>query len=330
MTIASLGNFNDFYNPFFVENRLKQEVESILKAVFSEGEDPVAAVRALRHDYQGIKGKVREQTAGADQDLTDWHEALARALGYTDFSRNAELILDEDQRIPLFADLRDEGDRRLVALLEGPFVQEGEGLLEVSWNNGPGGESRTLENRVGLLFREENRPRFVIAFLGRFVCLFDYVKWADRRYLAVDLDLLFSPFAKDDVKLFVGLFHRKILAGSTRDGFLDTLEEESRQHAVGVTEDLKYRAREAVELLGNEFFHYQRTHHKPYLNISGLERQLTTERLRSVYRLLFLFYVESRAKEQGIVPMQSEEYRSAYSLEALRDLENQPLVSEAA
>lgn len=330
MTIASLGNINDFYNPFFVENRLKREAASILKAVFAEGEDPAADIRALRQDYQGIKGKVREQAAGAQQDLNGWHESLARALGYADLSRDAALILEDGRRMALLADLRDEADRRLVALLKGPFVFEGEGLLKVSWSDGPGEEDRTLENRVGLLFREANRPRFVLAFLGRFVCLFDCEKWSDRRYLAVDLDLLFSPLAKGDAEVFVGLFHRRILAGSRRDDYLNRLEEESRQHAVGVTEDLKHRAREAVELLGNEFVHYQRARHKPYLNVPGLERRLTAECLRYVYRLLFLFYVESRAKEQGIVPMQSEEYRSAYSLEALRDLENQPLVSEAA
>lgn len=161
MKIASLGNYNDFYNPFFVENRLKQEVESILKTVFSGKDDPVSSIRALRNDYQLIKGKVREQTAGVRQDLSDWHEALVRALGYTDIPRDAALILDDDRRMALFADLRDEADRRLVTLLDGPFVQEGEGLLEVSWIDTPGEESRTLEDRVGLLFREANRPRFL-------------------------------------------------------------------------------------------------------------------------------------------------------------------------
>ena len=202
MTIASLGNINDFYNPFFVENRLKREAASILKAVFAEGEDPAAAIRALRQDYQGIKGKVREQAAGAQQDLNGWHESLARALGYADLFRDAALILEDGRRMALLADLRDEADRRLVALLKGPFVFEGEGLLKVSWSDGPGEEDRTLENRVGLLFREANRSRFVLAFLGRFVCLFDCEKWSDRRYLAVDLDLLLVPWPRATRRCF--------------------------------------------------------------------------------------------------------------------------------
>lgn len=330
MTITSLGNYNDFYNPFFVENRLLKETESILKSTFSDPAEPVRGIRDLRHDYRLLKGKHREEKAGWEQDLTDWHQALARALGYTEFAEGAELILEEDQRMALMADLRDDGEQRVVTLLEGPFVEGNESLLEVSWIDRCGGESRTLADRVGLLYREPNRPRFVLTFLGRFICLFDVEKWADRRFLAIDLDLLYGPLAKEDAKVLVGLCHRNILAGSHRDGFLDTLEEQSQQHAVGITDDLKERAREAVELLGNEFVYYQRLRHRSYLNIPDLERKLTTECLRYVYRLLFLLFVESRARELEIVPMQSEEYRSAYSLEALRDLESQPLISEAA
>ena len=49
-----------------------------------------------------------------------------------------------------------------------------------------------------------------------------------------------------------------------------------------------------------------------------LADQITRECLRYLYRLLFLFYVEAR-EELGYAPMQSEEYRTGYSLESLRD-----------
>ena len=50
--------------------------------------------------------------------------------------------------------------------------------------------------------------------------------------------------------------------------------------------------------------------------------------MRYLYRLLFLFYVESRP-ELEVVPMNAEAYRLGYSLEALRDLEQAVLNPQA-
>ena len=57
MTIASLGNINDFYNPFFVENRLKREAASILKAVFAEGEIRPPPSGLCARTTKGSRGK---------------------------------------------------------------------------------------------------------------------------------------------------------------------------------------------------------------------------------------------------------------------------------
>ena len=100
---------------------------------------------------------MREQAAGAQQDLNGWHESLARALGYADLSRDAALILEDGRRMALLADLRDEAGPAVGRAAEGPlcFRRGGaaEGFLERRRE-----EDRTLENRVGLLFREETVP----------------------------------------------------------------------------------------------------------------------------------------------------------------------------
>ena len=54
---------------------------------------------------------------------------------------------------------------------------------------------------------------------------------------------------------------------------------------------------------------------------------LSRECLRYLYRLLFLFYVEARPA-LGYAPMDSEEYRTGYSLESLRELAQAPLDTE--
>src|SRR5690606_10853002 len=56
----------------------------------------------------------------------------------------------------------------------------------------------------------------------------------------------------------------------------------------------------------------------------------TRECITYLYRLLFLFYVEARGAELGVVPMQSDAFRLGYSLESLRDLELVPLTTDEA
>jgi hypothetical protein len=90
---------------------------------------------------------------------------------------------------------------------------------------------------------------------------------------------------------------------------------------------LKYSAREAVELLGNEAVWYLREVLREGVYGKDLAEQLTRECLRYLYRLLFLFYVEAR-EELGYAPMKSEEYRTGYSLESLRDAAESELTTE--
>jgi hypothetical protein len=108
------------------------------------------------------------------------------------------------------------------------------------------------------------------------------------------------------------------------------LFEASHQHAVGVSASLKYAAREAVELLGNEAVYYVRTVSKTSLHTARAARELTDDCLVYLFRLLFLFYAEARAKELRGLPMGAEEYALGYSLEALRDLEQVPLTTPEA
>jgi hypothetical protein len=51
--------------------------------------------------------------------------------------------------------------------------------------------------------------------------------------------------------------------------------------------------------------------------------------LTIVYRLLFIFYAESRS-ELGILPTNDEIYNKGYSLEMLRDLEQTRLSAKKA
>ncbi|MFB6374295.1 MAG: class I SAM-dependent DNA methyltransferase, partial [Bradymonadaceae bacterium] len=113
---------------------------------------------------------------------------------------------------------------------------------------------------------------------------------------------------------------------------LERIDENSHKHAYSVSTDLKDGARRAIELLANEAIHYKKHVSKEaiFSRDEELAEQLTRECMTYLYRLLFLFYVEARGGELGIVPMKSDAYRKGYSLETLRDLEMVPLNSDHA
>ena len=104
----------------------------------------------------------------------------------------------------------------------------------------------------------------------------------------------------------------------------DTIDENSHKHAYGVSTDLKFGVRRSVELLANEYVYWRKSKNQQGLK-AGQAKELTRECLTYLYRLLFIFYVEARDAELGLVPMSDDSYRRGYSLETLRDLEQVPL-----
>src|SRR4029077_5438770 len=130
----------------------------------------------------------------------------------------------------------------------------------------------------------------------------------------------------DALKATAALLSRDALCPDDGTVLHDTLDEHSPKHALPVSAHLKYGLRRAVQLLANEYVHYQRTVAKQSLfGDDDLARKLTVESLTYLYRLLFLFYAEARGEQVGVLPMKSDEYREGYSLESLRDLEQVPL-----
>lgn len=127
------------------------------------------------------------------------------------------------------------------------------------------------------------------------------------------------------------LLHHDSLAPGSGASLLESLDENAYKHAFGVSEDLKYAIREAIEVLGNEAMRQLRQQAVEAKRgfFSGKDQpdaeQLSLECLRLVYRLLFIFYIEGRP-ELGYVPIRtSAVYLKGYRLESLRDLELTPL-----
>ncbi|MCC7277869.1 MAG: class I SAM-dependent DNA methyltransferase [Chromatiaceae bacterium] len=173
------------------------------------------------------------------------------------------------------------------------------------------------------LFAADHPPRFVLLIGEVEWLLIDRFKWPANRFLRFDLTEILGKKPPAALNASYALLHREALCPDAGEGLLDTLDAESHKHDAGVSEDLKYALRDAIELLGNEAARQLIQEHgysytgtlKP-LNAG----QLSTECVRLVYRLIFLFYIEARP-ELGYVPInRSDVYTRGYSLEHLRDL----------
>lgn len=187
------------------------------------------------------------------------------------------------------------------------------------------------------LLPEERRPHFILMLAGNTVFLFDKDKWAKGSYLQFSLDDLFAQASIDAKhRTLYALFHmlvsKQTLAAEGEMVLMDTIIEESYKNAYEVTKDLKEGVILAVETLANEaLYWWKRNNNIPVSDYTDdtFESEVKDDCLTIIYRLLFLFYAESR-DELEILPVDDEVYKFGYSLESLRDLEMVRLNSDAS
>ena len=187
------------------------------------------------------------------------------------------------------------------------------------------------------LLPEERRPHFILMLAGNTVFLFDKDKWAKGSYLQFSLDDLFAQASIDAKhRALYALFHMLVskhtLAAEGEMVLMDTIIEESYKNAYEVTKDLKEGVILAVETLANEaLYWWKQNNNIPVSDYTDdtFESEVKDDCLAIIYRLLFLFYAESR-DELEILPVDDEVYKLGYSLESLRDLEMVRLNSDAS
>jgi hypothetical protein len=347
LDLTGIANVNEFYSHHYLDALLESDLKGLLSR-WEAGEEeekrvpPYKLLSRCAEDY--FKAKARAADTATDEDrFTETHPLnvrLAEALGYPYQSGEYELI-EDDRAVPVLASLERDGNPYLW-LVEAPWADEDHEPLKQRLAPGQMSKSRAFrdgyrfsledwEDLLSLIFRREQPPRWVVLLAGSLVFLVERHKWGQGKYLLFDIDQLLGRKQADALKATAALLSRDALCPEDGTVLHDTLDDNSHKHAFAVSGDLKYGLRRAVELLANEYVHYQRTVAKQALfGDDDLARKLTVESLTYLYRLLFLFYAEARGDEVGVLPMKSDEYREGYSLESLRDLEQVPLTTEAA
>lgn len=347
-TFAGITNENEFYSHHYLAEVFKNDVKERLDAwdaaeAEHAGDDahraPPKRLQSWAQRWFALRGQVQR----AHEPNERWHaftqmqSGLLQALGYPTVPK--ELSTEEfvaGSPLPVW---QVQGQRLAIIPAYQPGA-EGEDLLDhqllpFHYGNGTLPKDLAGETWADLLsdavFGADQPPRYVLLLGLDDWLLLDRYKWPNNRALRFSWADILDRKDADTLKACAVLLHKDCLAPGEGNSLLERLDERAHANAFSVSESLKYALREAIELLGNEAARQldeQASGSKKSI-YSGQYKldaaQLSLESLRMVYRLLFMFYIEARP-ELGYVPIQkSEVYRRGYSLDSLRDLEEQPL-----
>ncbi|ERG63196.1 hypothetical protein L332_01835 [Agrococcus pavilionensis RW1] len=249
---------------------------------------------------------------------------LLRALGYSDGLAQHHL-----RRGPV-TEVRVAGDERAsLVLVEARPVDAPDALLQKDARSllerYVDDDEQTFESVARLLssiFLGHEAPPFALVLAGAWVLVAEQERWAEGRYLAVDVQ---AVLARNDTRR-TGEIDRLIAsidAGSllpSPEGttwWRETLDE-SAKHTVSVSKDLREGVRHSIEIIANEVV--RRRARRGLAPLPADQAQpLARQALRYIYRVLFLLYAEA-SPEMGVLPLGTGDYEAGYSLDRLREL----------
>ncbi len=198
------------------------------------------------------------------------------------------------------------------------------------------------------LYRSATPPAFIVVLAGPWVVVTEAERWAEGRYLAVNLQLVAERRdekrgAEVDRAVACTRVESVLPAADESLWWADVLEK-SLKHTVGVSKDLRRGIRDSVEIIANDVVQRLRALTKNVsapgvptaeaLNASSALEQLDAnelakQSLRFLYRILFVLYAEA-SPELKVLPAGAPEYTEGYGIDRLRDLTLVELASARA
>ncbi len=335
MDLTGISNVNEYFANHYLSCVFEENVSEVLKKWRAEAKDgarpPWSCLRENARRYYAVhdrymRSRFDSRTFSHIRSMADIY---LKSLNYPEASPQ-NISVDSHITAPVYLELCKNNGSPVLWVLLAASGSKGAGILEQNCifagneDVSHGTEQLTQIPNEELVekvfFTLSEPPRFILIIGMEQISLIDRMKWNGKRYLQFELDEIFARCEDTTLQAMSVLLHRESLCPQSGKCLLDELGENSERHASGVTQDLKYALRESIELLGNEVL-YDMSHRQH----RELERDpvdpsaLTLECLRYMYRMLFVFFIESRP-ELGYAPVKSESYLTGYSLESLRDL----------
>ncbi len=189
----------------------------------------------------------------------------------------------------------------------------------------------SVTKAVSAAFRADEPPAFIVVQAGQWVLLAEAQRWAEGRYLAVDL--LVVTERRDDKRggeldRAAAILGSQALAPDADGNIWWTgVLDDSIKHTVGVSKDLREGIRLSIEIIANDVVARRRDRGLPLEEINP--QHLAKHSLRCLYRILFLLYAEA-SPEMRVLPSGAPEFGEGYGLDRLRELTLTELVSPTA
>ena len=365
--IKFIDNIGDFFSSNYFDEDFVKKVHSKSGYSFDDQKELQKRITPLKDKYYRYKQNIIEGRLRIKDKIYEthqFHSLLLNALGYDGdhHQYNEPFHFKEKEVLPVRHKLY-RGDKLHLLIMEmQPLIKEGDeepdGLFEQRYNI----EEEELESKEQRYHRvqwsrvfkiseelkispviinkaiselslldQKDRPQYILLLAGNKVFLIEVEKWFRGSYLQLDLEELFTEatIERKYYSLFYLMLSKEMLAPDSEMVLMDQLEEDSHKSAYEVTKDLKEGIIHAVEALANEALHYKKGILKEEFDESDdtFEAEIKDDCLSIVYRLLFVFYAESRA-DLDILPISDSVYQKGYSLEMLRDLEQTKLVTD--
>lgn len=365
--IKFINNTGDFFSSNYFDEDFVKKVHDKSGYSFEDQKELQKKITPLKDKYYKYKQEIIEGRLRVRDKINkthQFHTLLLNALGYDGEHNNYNnpIHFSETEVLPVRHKLF-RGDKLHMLIMEmQPLIkdsnEEPDGLFEQRYNI----EEEEFESKeqryhrsqwkdifqvpdelkispviinkaiseLSLLDQNE-RPHYILLLAGNKIFLIEVEKWFRGSYLQFDIEELFSEgtINKKYYSLFYLLLSKEMLAPDSDMVLMDQLEEDSHKSAYEVTKDLKEGIIHAVEALANEALYYKKEVLKEEFDETDdqFEQEIKDDCLSIVYRLLFVFYAESRA-ELDILPISDSVYQKGYSLEMLRDLEQTQLITD--
>lgn len=314
-----------YFNTESTKQSFQSRVAALRKSWDERAKDgeqtPSSRLAGVRRDLLSALASEATDAAAYDSAVLT---PLATALGYADarwhrtVTGPVTIVAPADTpESPAGAVVR----ARRVDDLSDLLAKDSATLLE-SFNPEDADAVTSVARCLSYLFSGDYTPAFAVVLSGTWALLAERDRWAEGRYLAVDLQLVLD---RNDTKR-AGEFDRTVAVLSSEttlpdvDGttwWAETLDD-SVKHTVGVSKDLREGVRESIEIIANEVVRRRKAEGLdplPDSDANGLARQS----LRYLYRILFLLYAEA-SPEMKVLPVGAPEYALGYGLDRLREL----------
>ncbi len=351
---TAIKNVGDYYAAHYLadKNGFSKDITDKTKIWKEQGSTSVLKrLQGLSDSYFKAKTRALDypdpelRSKAESAELKGWNSQVLNALGYQQEAFGLELA-SEQKQLPALLRLNRHNQPWLV-ICETAFCLSGgdneEEPLETEVI--PAGKMvdrlptyiQSWERAIAMVFKQDDRPRWLLLLAGSRIYLFDAHTYAQGRYVYVDLDEAFGVKQVSTFEAICALLAKESLApDSESDEVLhERLREGSIKSTHSVSEKLQSAVRDAIETIANGWVEARRNANLGYRQLAEREdalpngsREVSAEQLRHdaliyVYRLLFCLYAEARGGELGILPINDDIYRLGYSLESLRDLVEQ-------